>query len=200
MKDSSQDTLNSLHFTTLKYKWREKEIKWRLNSSPSHSPGCFNLIFNFKCSQSSVDCVHDLISLVTTSSAIKASYYNVFCACKVSSPVESEDSICFLTTGACISVKNPKLLAFVVFLNQMRSACISIPCGQEVYVFLFMSLKSCQPPGVSTMGPLKLGNMTIMAVCFLQRGPSVLSLKTVIKHRLHRPTVSKSYISWRSKK
>ena len=115
MKDSSQDTLNPLHFTTLKYKWREKEIEWPLNSPPSHSPGCFNLIFNFKCSQSSVDCVHDLISLVTTSSAIKASYYNVFCACKVSSPVESEDSICFLTTGACISVKKSQTVSLCGF-------------------------------------------------------------------------------------
>lgn len=105
----------------------------------------------------------DLISLVTTSSAIKASYYNVFCACKVSSPVESEDSICFLTTGASISGENPKLLAFVVFLNQMRSACISIPCGQEVYIFPVHEPEIVPATRVSTIGPLKLGNRTKMA-------------------------------------
>ena len=41
-----------------------------------------------------------------------------------------------------------------------------------------------------SVGPVKLDshdNMTIMAVCFLRRCPSVLSLKIAIKHRLHRP-------------
>ena len=169
-----------------------------MNSPPSHSPGCFNLIFNFKCSQSSVDCMHDLISLVTTSSAIKASYYNVFCACKVSSPVESEDSICFLTTGACISVKNAKLLAFVVFLNQMKRAWVSIPRGQEVYIFPVHEPEIVPAARVFSMGPVKLeshGIMTIIAVCFLRRCPSVLSLKIAIKHRLHRPMFTKLHIS-----
>lgn len=143
-----------------------------MNSSPSHSPGCFNLILNFQCSQSPVDCVHDLISLVTTSSAIKASYYNVFCACKVSSPVECECGICFLTTGSCISVKKPKLLACVVFLNQMRSAYISCPCGQDVRIFPHHEPETV-PSEVFIMDSLKLDNITVMTECFLQRYPSV---------------------------
>lgn len=162
-----------------------------MTSSPSHSPGCFNLIFNFKCSQSSVDCMHDLISLVTTSSAIKASYYNVFCACKVSGPVESEDSVCFLTTRACIPMKNTKLLAFMVFLNQMRNAYISLPREQELCILPNHESETVPAYGVSRMSPLKLSNTTTMVVYFLQRYLSVLSLKIVIKHRLHRPIFKK---------
>lgn len=83
----------------------------------SYIPGCFNLIFNFECSQSSVDSMHDLISLVTTSSAVKASYYDLFCTCKVSGPVESEGGICFLTTRTGISVKRSTTYDFIVFPN-----------------------------------------------------------------------------------
>lgn len=148
----------------LKYKWGGGD-RWPLKSSLSHSPGCFNLIFNFKCSQSSVDCMHDLISLVTTSSAIKASYYNVFCACKISSPVECEGGICFLTTGSCIPVKNPKSLVCVVVLNQMRSACISIPCGWEVCILSQPWDEIVPASEVSIMGPLKLDNVIKINGC-----------------------------------
>lgn len=152
----------------LKYKSWGGVIRWALNLSLSHSPGCFNLIFNFKCSQSSVDCVHDLISLVTTSSAIEAGYYNVFCACKVSSPVECEGGICFLTTRACIPVGN-LFLARVVFLNWIRSTCMSIRCGQVVCIFSNHEPETVPATEVSTVCTLKLGTMTTMAVCFLQR-------------------------------
>lgn len=132
--NSCQVTWNSLYFMNLKYKLWGGVIRWALNLSPSHSPGCFNLIFNFKCSQSSVDGMHDLISLVTTSSAIEASYYNVFCACKISSPVECEGSICFLTTGACIPVEKqffslcdfPELNKEYLHVHSLWTSCVHL--------------------------------------------------------------------------
>ena len=59
-----------------------------------------------------------------------------------------------------------------------------------MYIFPVHEPEIVPAARVFSVGPVKLDshdNMTIMAVCFLRRCPSVLSLKIAMKHRLHRP-------------
>lgn len=48
--------------------------------------------------------------------------------------------------------------------------------------FQIMDLQWCQPPGMRTMGPLKLVNGTVRAAWGLQSCPSILSLKIVLSN------------------
>lgn len=101
--------------------------------------------------------MHDLISLVTTSSAVKASYYNVFRASKVSSPVECEGGICFLTTGTCIPVKKPTLVGLCGFPESNEDLLHFYSLWiRNVHLFLDHKPEIVPVAEVSTMGHLYL--------------------------------------------
>ena len=88
-------------FTLFPPTWAQKRrsSRWPL---PCSSPGCCYLIFHFVGSQPSVYRVHDLIPLVPTPSAIEAGHNDLLGAREVSSPVDPEGVIDFLTTGPCV--------------------------------------------------------------------------------------------------
>lgn len=91
--------------------WQHNNMKNK-NNSPAllfifwvFSPCCCYLVFHLIGSKPFIEEVHNFISLVTTSSAIKAGDDYLLCASQVGSPVYPEAKIWFLATRPSIAKK-----------------------------------------------------------------------------------------------
>ncbi len=77
--------------------------------------GCY-LILNFISAKSFVEGMHDFVSLVTTSSPVKAGHDHFLCAGQVCGPSHPEPEIWLLTAGARVSTGYERIKSVVAII------------------------------------------------------------------------------------